>query len=101
MQIAGSECKVCGLKILLSSEGEYCPNCRTFAHTTCEPEKECRVCGKPLLQYEHSEANPLREAIVPRSLRPTSIGAPMLAAGSMLLFGVLIFVFYSCVANGH
>lgn len=100
MQIAGNKCKICGLKIVLSSEGEYCSRCHTFAHSACEPGEMCSACGNRLDQYEPPEAAPARDAILPRSLRPAGSGAAALAIGFMLLFALAILLFFSCMRDG-
>src|SRR4051812_3903188 len=101
MQIAGNQCKTCGTTIVLSREGNHCRHCRTYSHITCEPGGNCSVCGKPLEQYERPQADPVGEAVLPRSLRSAGTGGPALAIGMIFLFAVLVFLFYSCIASGH
>jgi hypothetical protein len=101
MQIAGNKCRVCGLNIVLSSEGDYCLHCSTFVHSSCEPRGVCNVCGNRLEQYEPPQADLIAQAVLPRSLRPAGTGGPALAVGMIFLFAVLIVLFYSCIASGH
>jgi hypothetical protein len=101
MQIAGNMYKICGAAIVLSSDGEHCAYCGTYAHVACESGSNCSVCGKPLERYQRPQANPLAEAILPRSLRPAGTGGPALAVGMIFLFAVIVFLFYSCIPSGH
>jgi len=99
MQIPGNKCKVCGRNIVLSSEGEYCRECKSFAHEACEPGDVCSVCGKPLERYKGPEADPMRDAIVPRSLRPVGSGAAALAIGLVLLVALGVYLFISVASS--
>jgi hypothetical protein len=105
MQSAGNRCKVCERNIVLSSEGKYCPRCGTFAHVACEPQNDCPVCGQPFQGYERPEADPLRDAILPRALRPSGSGGPLMIALLILLPVVLFLIIYYAImealARGH
>ena len=90
MQIAGNKCKVCGHNIVLSSEGKFCPHCGKYAHLVCEACDNCDICGGPFQQYESPDADPMRDAILPRALRPAKSGGPVLFLAA--LFVLLIFL---------
>ena len=103
MEIAGNKCKVCDRNIVLSSEGVFCARCGTFAHITCEPEANCGVCGQLLRHFEPPIADPLRDAILPRALRPVKSGGPILLviAGVALLVIVLYLCFMYSLGHMH
>ncbi len=96
MEIAGSTCAVCAEHIVLMCEGKSCPTCRIVVHRTCEPHSICPRCEA---QYEIPEppgADVFRDAILPRSLRPsrgTSPVALVIFAAVALLVGVAFLVF--------
>jgi hypothetical protein len=93
MQIAGNRCKFCERNIVLSSEGKYCARCGTFAHVACEPQSDCDACGQPFQEYERPEADPMRDAVLPRALRPASSGG-LLMISLMALMVILIFLIW-------
>jgi len=105
MQIAGNKCRACGNNITLSSEGKFCARCGTFAHLACAPQSACEVCGQPFECYEAPKPEPLRDAILPRALRPAKSGGPVIAAGLILLLAFLFFILYygfmQMLASGH
>jgi predicted nucleic acid-binding Zn ribbon protein len=90
MQIAGNQCKVCGHSIILSTEGKFCARCRIFVHLRCVPHEICDVCGEPFEHDQPPESDPLRDAILPRSLRPFRAGGSLVAA-VLILFVVFLF----------
>jgi hypothetical protein len=95
MQIAGNNCKVCNLKIVIYSEGHYCRYCKTFAHTVCEPGNIWRTCGEPFQQGLPHQPDPRRDAILPRSLRPAVSDAGMLVVGLALLLIMIVLLVYA------
>jgi hypothetical protein len=103
MQIAGSKCKVCGQKIVLSREGKFCPECNTYAHLVCEARDNCDICGRPLQNYERPEADPTRDAILPRALRPSKSGGPVLFLAALFVFLIFLayYGFMHLLASGH
>src|SRR5580765_1605467 len=74
MQIAGNKCRICDHKIVFAHEGKACVHCGTFVHVNCEPRAFCDVCGQLFQQYELPKPDPLREAYLPRALRPAKGG---------------------------
>jgi hypothetical protein len=105
MQIAGNKCRVCGRSIVLSSEGKYCEGCGAFAHAACEPAGSCPICGQPFQEYERPKPDPLRDALLPRALRPARSGGPLMVA-LLILLPVLVFllIYYAietALAHGH
>jgi hypothetical protein len=103
MQIAGNKCKVCGRSIVLSSEGKFCPRCGTFAHFACEARDNCDICGRQFQHYERPEADPLRDAILPRALRPTKSSGPVLFLAALFVFLIFLayYGFMHLLASGH
>ena len=96
MQIAGNKCKICARNIILAHEGKACVHCGTFVHVTCERRATCDVCGQPFQQYKPPAPDPLREAILPRALRPAKGGGwtiAVLGAAILVIFilGYLMF----------
>jgi hypothetical protein len=105
MQIAGNKCRVCEHTIVLSSEGKYCGGCAAFVHVTCEPAGSCPVCGQAFQEYERPKPDPMREAVLPRALRPARSGGPLMVA-LLILFVVVVFlvIYYAietALARGH
>ena len=99
MEIAGSTCAVCGQHIVLAREGKCCATCRIVVHRACDAQSTCSRCGAGYEVFEPPIADVLRDAIVPRSLRPsrsTSSVAMVVFAALALLFGLafLIFLFH-------
>lgn len=92
MQIAGETCMVCGKKIIFSRDGKYCQDCRIVVHQTCDPENTCTKCGRAYQTYEPPIADPAREAVVPRSLRPSGSSGPIAIVifSAVLLFFMLL-----------
>jgi len=95
IQIPGNMCKVCRQPIVFSNEGKFCAQCEQVVHLTCLPQPECDVCGALFQQDERPEPDPLRDAIVPRAMRPVQSGAWVLAVslGIGLLFIASIVLF--------
>jgi len=89
MQFAGNNCRVCGEKIVFENEGKSCHHCGTIVHDACELRLDCPACGQRFAKYERPEPDPLRDAILPRSLRPSRSGGPAIA----LAFGMLLLLF--------
>lgn len=100
MQIAGNTCKVCGRGIVISSEGKFCPQCRTFAHVACEPAATCSVCGHPSETLAPITPDPRSEAFVPSALRPPRSGAPVLAVG-LVLISFFVLLLFLIITHGH
>jgi hypothetical protein len=92
MEIAGHRCRVCKRRIILSSEGKFCAHCGTVVHLACEPKATCEDCGQPFHDFQKPKADPVSEAVLPRSLRPTKDGGPMVAA-LLIIATVLVFLF--------
>lgn len=91
MEIAGGTCAVCGQHIVLVREGKSCPACRTVVHRACDNQSQCPRCGGIYVTQEPPVVDPVREAIVARSLRPVSPSSPV----AMLVIGVfLLFLFF-------
>ena len=84
---------------MLSGEGKYCGGCPAFVHLACAPGDTCDVCGQPFQRYERPKPDPMRDAVLPRALRPAKIGGPLTMALLILLGGVLLFIIY--YAMGH
>lgn len=59
MQIAGSQCAVCGQNIGLMREGTGCIDCGFIAHTSCISDQRCPKCGKPLQSSKEIHATPI------------------------------------------
>ncbi len=96
MQIPGNTCKVCQQPIIFSNEGKFCARCGAVVHLTCLPQPECDVCGALFQHDERSEPDPLRDAVVPRALRPLKSGAWVLAVGLGLgLLFIAVTVWFS------
>ena len=89
MQIAGSICKVCSEAIVLSREGKFCPECKTFVHVRCEPPPGCSACGSRFESFIPAAADPLSDALLPSALRPAGSGGPVFA---IVLVLTLVFV---------
>jgi ribosomal protein S27AE len=97
MQIAGSSCEVCGRSVTFSVDGKFCARCGTVMHLGCEPRASCGVCGQPFQSYEQPKAEPLNEALVPRSLRPVGSGGAALAmclGAGLLLLGIMVMLWF-------
>jgi hypothetical protein len=95
MQIAGSKCERCGHKVILSSEGKSCAQCKTVMHFTCEPASVCEVCGQLFEGYEAAKPDPLGDGLLPPALRPARSGGPALAilvGGGLALLGIIIWL---------
>lgn len=104
MQIAGSKCSVCGGDIVLSKEGKFCSKCGRCMHLVCEPLEDCSICGGTLRLEAPPDADPLRDAILPRALRPAK-GGPLMVALLSLVAAVLFLIIYYAImdalAHGH
>jgi hypothetical protein len=101
MQIAGNNCRICGGNIILSRDGKFCAHCQTAVHLRCEPRSECGVCGQTYQDYEAPKADPLREAVLPRALRPARSGGPVFAITAAVLFALLTMMLWYIFAHGH
>ena len=88
MEIAGNICTVCGHKVVFAQDGKCCPACRTVVHETCDSRSICPRCGRPYERQETPIVDPLREAIVPRCLRPLAPASPV----AMVICAALLFV---------
>lgn len=87
MEITGSTCTICGQHIVLAREGMCCPTCRIVVHRACDAQSTCSRCGEKHEIPEPPVADVLRDAIVPRSLRPThSASAVASVIGAALAF---------------
>jgi hypothetical protein len=92
MQIAGNKCKVCERGIILSTDGKFCERCGTLVHLACALADNCDVCGQRWQRYEPPKPDPMRDAILPLSLRPSKSGGALVAAGLILLLAFLFFI---------
>jgi hypothetical protein len=105
MQIAGSKCKICGHGIVLSTEGKFCRRCETVFHTACEPADTCAICGQRYEAQAPIKPDPLREALLPRALRPAKSGGPALAVAALIAFALLSliagYVTQLLMSDGH
>jgi hypothetical protein len=92
MDIAGSTCAVCGQHVVLAREGKRCSTCSIVVHRACDTQSQCSRCGRVYESQEQPVVDPLREAIVPRSLRPSRPGSPVAMAviGVFLLFALFV-----------
>ena len=56
------------------------------------------MCGQPFQEYERPKPEPMRDALLPRALRPVRIGGPLMVA--LILVPVLVFllIFYAIAA---
>jgi len=91
MEIAGSTCVVCGQHVVLAREGKACPACRVVVHRACDAQSQCSRCGGEYETQKQPIVDPMREAIVPRSLQPISPSSPvaMVVIAVFLLFAFL------------
>jgi hypothetical protein len=105
MQTVGTICKICGQSIILSTEGKSCALCGTAVHLGCDPRDSCAACGHPYQMDKRSEPDPLRDAVLPRTLRPIRSGGPALAISvgvAFLLLGAIIwFALEYILPRGH
>ena len=105
MQIAGNKCTVCGGKVILATEGKFCAPCGRVVHLACAPQNCCDVCGQPFEAFKPAKPDPLGEAILPRSLRTSKSGGPVLAGGIIGLLAFLVVILYyslmQILARGH
>jgi hypothetical protein len=92
MEIAGSTCAVCGQHVIFAQDGKCCPACGIVVHEKCDDQSRCSRCGRAYERQEHPIPDPLRDATVPRSLRPSALGAsvPMLIFASLLFLVLLV-----------
>jgi len=90
MQIAGNKCRICALKIIFAHEGKTCVHCGTFVHGTGELRATCDVCGQPFQQYDLPEPDPLREAFLPRALRPAKGGGWAIAVLGAAILAIFV-----------
>lgn len=96
MEIAGSTCAVCRQHVVLAREGKACPTCRIVVHRACDAQSQCSRCGAAYEIQELPIVDPLRDAIVPRSLRPGRPGSPIAMAviGVFLLFAMFVLLLF-------
>jgi len=96
---------VCSRNIVLSSDGNFCAHCGTYAHITCDPSDNCSVCGQPFQRQERPEDDPITDAILPRALRRGKSGGPALVAGLMVVLGLLVYIAFCMLvqtfSHGH
>lgn len=90
MELAGSTCAVCGQYIVLAREGKWCPACARAVHQACDPRSQCARCGGDYALPRLPASDPLRDAILPRRLRPDSGANPV----AVLFLGLLLFLFF-------
>lgn len=90
MELAGSTCAVCGQHIVLAREGKWCPACARAVHQACDPRRQCARCGGDYTLPRPPVPDPLRDAILPRSLRIGSGTSPV----AVLFLGLLLFLFF-------
>jgi hypothetical protein len=90
MQMAGTTCKICGNRIVFSDEGAFCAQCGTVMHRTCAAGFQCDVCGQPYQRHAPSKANPMEDAVLPRSLRPTKTATPAAIAILLAFLAVVL-----------
>lgn len=98
MQIAGTECRFCRQKIVLSTEGKYCEHCSVVVHRNCEPSDTCSVCGQSFHFYERPAVDPIGDAIVPRALRATKSSGPLFVVGVLVIVLVLALILWVFIA---
>jgi hypothetical protein len=89
MNFAGGTCNICGEKIVFANEAKFCSRCETVAHVGCGGNV-CGLCGDNLQCYAPPQTDPLRDAILPRVLRPVKTGAAAFAILFIFLFMLLL-----------
>src|SRR6185503_1004706 len=102
MQIAGETCEVCQRKVVFAAEGKGCAQCGTVFHQACEARTVCTRCGRSYEIQERPGVDPVGDAVVPRSLRPSGSGAAvavMLMAAGVLILGFMFFIMW--LMGGH
>ena len=100
MEIAGGTCAVCGQKIVFAEDGKRCSNCGIVVHGACDAQGTCSRCGRAYQVYERPPADPLRGAIVPRSLRPSSPAGPVIVIVIVALLFMLVIGFLVMFLRG-
>ena len=101
MEIAGSRCTVCERNVVFAEEGKCCTQCGIVVHQGCDSQSTCARCGRPYEVHQRPVADPIGDAVVPRSLRPNSPAAPVaiiLIAALLLILMLLLFVM---LLRGH
>ena len=96
MEIAGSRCTGCGQKIVLAREGKICRACGRVVHQACDAQFFCPHCGTQYEVFEAPRADVSRDAILPRSLRPSRDASPVafvLLALFVVAVGLAFFLF--------
>ena len=88
MNIAGNTCAVCKQRVVFAQDGKCCPACGVVVHEACDTQSLCPRCGRAYETQERPVSDSLRDAIVPRSLRSSAPGSPVV----MLIFGSLLFL---------
>lgn len=71
-------------------EGKYCPHCGTYVHIACKPEERCDVCGQSYHHAQRPKADPVRDALLPRALRPSKDAFPIVAMFLFLVIALLV-----------
>jgi hypothetical protein len=95
MEVAGNMCAVCGRKVVFAQDGKYCLICRNVVHQSCDAQSDCPRCGRTYEIQRIPDPDPVREAVLPRSLRPASSAGPiamLFVAAVLFLFLALMFV---------
>jgi len=101
MEIAGSTCTVCGRHVVFAQDGKCCPTCGIVVHETCDTQSRCPQCDRAYEAQVRPILDPLRDAIVPRSLRSSTPGAVAMVIFGALLFVFLIFALRMLLGHGH
>jgi hypothetical protein len=90
MEIAGSTCAVCGRHVVFAPDGKFCGQCGVVVHRACDAQSSCTRCGGVYEIQESPVVDVAREAILPRSLRPSRSTSPV----AMIVLGVLVLLFF-------
>ena len=96
MQIAGTTCKVCGGKIVLSGEGKFC-GCEAAVHLMCDPQGSCATCGQQYQADKVLDTDPLRDAVLPTALRPNRSVGPAFAVSVGVAFVLLALIIWLAI----
>src|ERR1051325_3780229 len=102
VEIAGGTCAVCGGKVVLAAEGKACPQCGVVLHRACDPHDTCSRCGSAYKVHEPPVADPVGDAVVPRSLRASGPGTTVAVILVAALILILMFgLFILSLMGGH
>ena len=77
MQLAGSNCSVCGRSIVFAGEGKFCSQCGITMHSACDSGTTCKICGQAFRSSEAlgtSAQAPARPRWTSRLVVPTLVG---------------------------